>query len=80
MIRAKTDIHRANAGAHIAFGRGIHSCLGDRLAILEAIITLEALAERMPSPSPVKGQTFSYSPNFTCGGQKELWLEWSGRA
>ena len=55
MIRAKTDIHRANAGAHIAFGRGIHSCLGDRLAILEAIITLEALAERMPSPSPVKG-------------------------
>ena len=76
----KFDIHRANAGAHIAFGRGIHFCLGNRLDILEAIIALETLAERMPSLSLVKGQTFSYFPNFTFRGPKELWLEWSGRA
>lgn len=72
------DIHRANARAHISFGRGIHFCLGNRLAILEATITLETLAERMPSLSLVKDQTFSYFPNFTFRGPKELWLEWPG--
>ena len=71
------DIHRANARAHISFGRGIHFCLGNRLAILEASITLQTLVERMPSLSLVKGQTFNYFPNFTFRGPKELWLTWS---
>lgn len=72
------DIHRANARAHISFGRGIHFCLGNRLAILEATITLETLARRLPSLSLVKDQTFSYFPNFTFRGPKELWLTWTG--
>ncbi len=71
------DIERPNAAAHISFGRGIHFCLGNRLAILEATIALETLAERLPSLALVADQTLSYFPNFTFRGPKELWLNWS---
>ena len=71
------DIYRKNARAHIAFGRGIHFCLGNRLAIIEATITIETLSQRVPSLDLVPDQTFSYFPNFTFRGPKELWLTWS---
>ena len=72
------DIYRENANAHISFGRGIHFCLGNRLAILEATIALETLVERVPSLDLVKDQSFSFYPNFTFRGPAELWLSWSG--
>jgi cytochrome P450 len=37
------DIHRASNGQHLAFGRGIHFCLGAYLARLEARIAVEEL-------------------------------------
>jgi P450-derived glycosyltransferase activator len=45
------DIHRAAAADHLAFSSGIHYCLGQPLARLEATIALRALAERMPGLS-----------------------------
>jgi cytochrome P450 len=41
------DIHRA-PNPHLAFGKGIHYCLGAPLARLEAEIALRALIERFP--------------------------------
>ena len=73
---ATFDIRRRNARHHIAFGRGIHFCLGNRLAILEATITLETLTERMPALRLVEDQTPDYRPNFTFRGPKTLWLTW----
>ena len=35
------DIHRANAGKHVAFGHGIHHCLGAALARMEIRIILD---------------------------------------
>ncbi|WP_428098896.1 cytochrome P450 [Candidatus Rariloculus sp.] len=70
------DIRRKNARTHISFGRGIHFCLGNRLALLEARITLETLVERVPSLRLVEGQALDYFPNFTFRGPKELWLQW----
>jgi P450-derived glycosyltransferase activator len=42
------SIHRQPAAEHLAFSSGIHYCLGQPLARLEATITLRMLAERMP--------------------------------
>ncbi|WP_030175026.1 cytochrome P450 family protein [Streptomyces sp. NRRL S-813] len=41
------DIRRA-AGGHVAFGHGIHYCLGAPLARMEARIAIRALLERCP--------------------------------
>jgi hypothetical protein len=42
------SIHRETAAEHLAFSSGIHYCLGQPLARLEATIALRMLAERMP--------------------------------
>ena len=70
------DIHRENARAHISFGRGIHFCLGNRLALMEGTAALETLTRRVPSLALVEDQTLDYFPNFTFRGPKELWLTW----
>ncbi|WP_028477287.1 cytochrome P450 [Nocardia sp. CNY236] len=42
------DIGRDNAREHLAFSSGVHSCLGARLARMEAGYALRALFERFP--------------------------------
>ena len=42
------DIGRAAAADNLAFSSGVHYCLGQPLARLEATIALQLLAERMP--------------------------------
>ena len=70
------DIHRENALANIAFGRGIHFCLGNRLAIIEVTIALETLTKRIHSLDLVADQGYDFFPNFTFRGPKELWVTW----
>jgi P450-derived glycosyltransferase activator len=45
------DVERAPAADHLAFSTGIHYCLGQALARLEATVALRMLAERMPGLS-----------------------------
>jgi hypothetical protein len=42
------DIRREQTADHLAFSSGIHYCVGQPLARLEATIALRSLAERMP--------------------------------
>lgn len=42
------DVTRANAKEHLAFGSGVHACIGASLARLEGINALPALFERFP--------------------------------
>ncbi|GAA1896198.1 cytochrome P450 family protein [Lapillicoccus jejuensis] len=44
---AKVDLERGGAG-HLAFGHGIHFCLGAPLARLEGVVALGRLLERYP--------------------------------
>jgi cytochrome P450 len=45
------DITRPNARDHVAFGSGIHGCLGAALARIEGVIALRTLFERFPTLS-----------------------------
>jgi cytochrome P450 len=43
------DVHRRDAGSHVAFGAGIHFCLGAPLARFEGRVAMEALLGRFPN-------------------------------
>ncbi|MER5634581.1 cytochrome P450 [Streptomyces nitrosporeus] len=48
------DIHRHDAGGHLAFTQGRHTCLGQDLARVQGAIGLKVLFERLPSLRPVQ--------------------------
>jgi cytochrome P450 len=58
------DLERANAKEHVAFGEGIHFCLGAPLARLEAGIALETLLARFRDLRLVAGFVPRYVPSF----------------
>ena len=70
------DIERENASKHISFGRGIHFCLGARLATVEVNIAIEALTRKLPTLDLVSDQKLEYFPNLTMRGPKQLWVKW----
>jgi len=67
------DIRRADAGKHIAFGYGIHFCLGAPLARLEMEIALPALLRRYPDLR-LADPSVAWKDNFTLRGPKSLRL------
>jgi cytochrome P450 len=70
------DPGRAFLRRHIAFGQGIHVCLGARLARLESCVALEQLSQRLPSLRLVPHQHLSYTPNLVVRGLQQLLVEW----
>ncbi|MBV9846685.1 MAG: cytochrome P450 [Kutzneria sp.] len=44
----RVDFSRANAGAHLAFGHGVHHCLGAQLARMELRVAIGTLVTRLP--------------------------------
>jgi cytochrome P450 len=68
------DVKRANAAKTLAFGRGIHYCLGAALGKLEADVAIEMLMRRYPRLRLVEGQRFSFHPNISFRGPQALWV------
>ena len=68
------DLDRDNARRHLAFGRGIHYCLGASLGKLEAELALEELARRFPRLALVKDQELTFHPNISFRGPQALWV------
>ncbi|MGH3168801.1 MAG: cytochrome P450 [Trebonia sp.] len=73
---ASLDIHR-EAGRHLAFGHGIHQCIGQNLARLELEILLTTLFARIPSlrlAVPAADLTFVQDGAFH--GVREVPVTW----
>lgn len=77
-------IDRPNAQAHIAFGRGAHSCPGGPLARAEARVSLEHILDRMRDirlseehHGPPGARRFRYEPTWILRGLTEVHLEFT---
>jgi hypothetical protein len=73
------DMRRENARHHLAFGKGIHFCIGSALGKLEARLALEALTTRFPDMRLVPGQQLTFHPNISFRGPQALWAQLSDR-
>lgn len=60
---------------HVAFGSGVHHCLGATLARVEGQEAFKALAERFPSLQ-VETDTLEYHPSITFRSLKSLPVTW----
>jgi cytochrome P450 len=69
------DIER-EPNRHIAFGRGIHFCLGAPLARLEAKVALNAMLDRLPGRWQVVEEPLSIIKSFIVFGAKQLPMTW----
>lgn len=66
------DPDRANAREHLAFGHGIHVCVGAGLARMEAGATLRALARHLETLRVADGASERYLPSFVLRGLVDL--------
>jgi cytochrome P450 len=69
------DLRRANTSKTLAFGKGIHYCLGAALGKLEAQLALDGLTHRFPRLRLVEGQALSFHPNISFRGPQALWVQ-----
>ena len=69
------DLERANAAKTLAFGKGIHYCLGAALGKLEAELALEGLTRRFARLRLVDGQRLSFHANISFRGPQALWVQ-----
>ena len=74
----KLDLDRDKPGRHLAFGSGIHHCLGAPLARRELYWGFKALVDRVADMRFTPGMNdFSVAPNFALRALKELHIEFT---
>jgi cytochrome P450 len=67
------DVSRHNAGTHLAFGAGIHHCIGANLAREEMVLTFQALLDRTTNLTfEPERNDFSHHPSMILRGLKQL--------
>ncbi len=69
------DPDRPRLKEHLAFGKGIHFCLGAALSRLEARVALEELTRRIGSYRLSDSNDYSYYPSFMLRGLQRLDIE-----
>jgi len=69
------DPDRENLRDHLAFGKGIHFCLGANLSRLEGKVALEELSKRIDSFRLAPENDYRYFPSFMLRGLTRLELD-----
>lgn len=66
------DPLRANVREHLAFGHGIHVCVGAGLARMESNVALKALADRLTALEIVDRESLTYGASYALRGYTAL--------
>ncbi len=81
---AEFRVDRPNSRAHMAFGRGNHTCPGGPLARAEGRVSLERILDRMrhirlseEHHGPSGQRRFRYEPTWVLRGLSKLYLEFT---
>jgi cytochrome P450 len=83
----RLDIDRTNLREHLAFGRGIHSCVGAPLARVEARVSIERILDRLgdlrlsgEAHGPPGEPRLNWAPTYLLRGMVDLHLEFTPAA
>ncbi|WP_282950072.1 MULTISPECIES: cytochrome P450 [unclassified Sphingopyxis] len=74
------DIERANARSHLAFGKGIHMCVGNMLSRKEMAVAYTELLTRLADFRVADGHVPSWPPNMLLRGLTTLPITFRRRA
>lgn len=66
------QVERKNARTHLAFGKGIHMCVGNMLSRKELTVSFQQFAERVDNLALAKGAELTYPPNMMLRGLTAL--------
>ena len=73
------DVERSNARAHIAFGRGIHMCVGNMLSRKEMAVAFELLLARLDDLALKPGTELRVAPNILLRGYTAVPMTFAAR-
>jgi cytochrome P450 len=74
------DVARRNANRHMAFGRGIHVCIGNMLARKELTVDFQELLARLEGIRLDDGNDLRHVPNMLLRGLSRLAIRFEARA
>lgn len=74
------DVERKNARTHLAFGRGIHMCVGNMLSRKEVTVAFQELIARLDGFEITDEAALTYPPNMLLRGLSALPIRFRRRA
>ncbi len=69
------DVRRGNASEHLAFGHGVHFCIGAILARRELLVAFRTLLSRLDDFSLAPNQKITHKPNMLLRGLSDFDIE-----
>jgi cytochrome P450 len=74
------DVERSNARTHLAFGKGIHMCVGNMLSRKEMTVAFETLVARLEDIRLKDGAVLQVAPNMLLRGYTAVPITFRKRA
>lgn len=74
------DVERTNARTHMAFGKGIHMCVGNMLSRKEMTVAFEELIRRLDDIRIAEGAVLEVAPNILLRGFNAVPITFRKRA